>query len=66
MLISICLEWEIEEKGERVGINELRKHLSAYIKNMPDATSIREKINKIDTKEELITCLKEYFTLTNI
>lgn len=60
------IELEIEEKGEKVGINELRKHLSAYIKNMPDATSIREKINKIDTKEELITCLKEYFTLANI
>ncbi len=60
------IEWEIEEKGERVGINELRKHMSAYIKSMPDATSIREKINKIDTKEELITCLKEYFTIANI
>ncbi len=60
------IELEIEEKGEKVGINELRKHLSAYIKNMPDATSIREKINKIDTKEQLITCLREYFTLANI
>ena len=60
------IELETEEKGEKVGINELRKHLSAYIKNMPDASSIREKINKIDTKEELTTCLRAYFTLANI
>ena len=55
------IEWEVEEKGEEVGIKELRKHMSAYIKNMPNATTIREKINKIDTKKELEECLKEYF-----
>ena len=55
------IELEVEEKGEIVGIKELRKHMSAYIKNMPDATTIRQKINTIDTKEELETCLKEYF-----
>lgn len=55
------IEWEVEEKGENVGIKELRKHMSAYIKNMPNATSIREKVNKIDTKKELIDCLREYF-----
>ena len=55
------IEWEVEEKGEEVGIKELRKHMSAYIKNMPNATSLREKINKIDTRTELEDCLKEYF-----
>lgn len=55
------IELEVKEKGENVGIKELRKHISAYIKNMPDATTIREKINKIDTKQELIACLREYF-----
>ena len=58
------IEWEVEEKGEEVGIKELRKHMSAYIKNMPNATTIREKINKIDTKKELEDCLKEYFLNT--
>ena len=57
------IEWEIEEKGEVVGIKELRKHMSAYIKNMPNATTLREKINKIETKKELETCLKEYFNM---
>ena len=47
--------------GELVGIKEIRKHISAYIKNMPDATTMRNKINKIETKKELEDCLKEYF-----
>ncbi len=55
------IEWKVEEKGELVGIKELRKHISAYIKNMPDATTMRNKINKIETKKELEDCLKEYF-----
>ena len=52
------IEWEVEEKGENVGIKELRKHMSAYIKNMPNATVIRQKINTIDTKKELIARLR--------
>ena len=58
------IEWEVEEKGENVGIKELRKHMSAYIKNMPNATTMREKINRIETKVELEACLKEYFLNT--
>lgn len=60
------IELEVEEKGECVGIKELRKHMSAYIKNVPDATTIRQKINTIDTKKELEDCLKEYFKLLGI
>lgn len=55
------IELEVEEKGEDVGIKELRKHMSAYIKNMPDATTMRQKINTIDTRKELEEALKEYF-----
>ena len=55
------IELEVEEKGENVGIKELRKHMSAYIKNMPNASTIRDKINKIETKKDLEVCLKEYF-----
>ena len=60
------IAWEVEEKGENVGIKELRKHMSAYIKNMPDATTMREKINNIETRKELETRLKEYFTSSRI
>ncbi len=55
------IELEVEEKGERVGIPELRKHLACYTKNLQDASKVRVKINGINTKEELIECLKEVF-----
>lgn len=51
----------VEQKKEEIAIKELRKHMCAYIKNLPNSASIREKINKIETKNELITCLTEYF-----
>lgn len=51
----------VKEKGENVGIKEMRKHLAYYVRNEKDASKIREKINKIDNKQELITCLDEYF-----
>lgn len=55
------IELEVEQKGENVGIKELRKHMCAYIKNLPNSASLREKINRIAVKEELISCLTEYF-----
>lgn len=55
------LNLEIEEKGEITAIKEMRKHLACYIKAQKDASKIREKINSINKKEELIECLEEYF-----
>ena len=55
------IDWEVEEKGETVGIKELRKHLCAYLKNMPEAAKMREKINTIETKKELVQSFTEYF-----
>ena len=51
----------IEDKGEKIALKEMRKHLSFYIKNGKDASKIRDKINRIEKKEELIDCLQEYF-----
>lgn len=53
------IELEVQEKGEKVGIQELRKHMSHYIKNIPNASKLREQINLICDKEELIKCLKQ-------
>ena len=52
---------EVQEKGEEIAIKEMRKHISCYIKNMKNATEIREKINKIEKQNELEKCLIEYF-----
>lgn len=55
------IELEVSEKGENIAIKEMRKHVSAYIKNMKDASKYRDYINQIDNEKELIGCLTEYF-----
>ncbi len=57
---------EVTEKGEYTGIREMRKHLSYYTKGMPNSSEIRNYINTIDSKEELIKTLTEYFNTTEI
>ena len=55
------INFAVQEKGENVAVKEMRKHLAYYIKNLKNASKLREKINKIDSKAELIDCLNEYF-----
>ena len=50
----------VETKGENIGIKEMRKHLSAYIKGLPKSAEAREKINKIENRDELEKYIKEY------
>ena len=55
------IELAVAQKGEIIAIKEMRKHLSAYIKNMKEASKLREEINHLETKKELTNCLIEYF-----
>ena len=55
------IELAVEQKGENVAIKEMRKHVAAYIKNMREASKLRDSVNRIETKQELIACLTEYF-----
>ena len=49
------------EKGESVAIKEMRKHLACYVKNLKNASKMREDINKIETEQELIKTLDLFF-----
>ena len=60
-LILEHIDLEVREKGEDVGIKEMRKHLSAYLKNTKDASMVRDKVNRINRYDELVYFLKEYF-----
>ena len=55
------IEFDIAYKGEGVALNEMRKHISWYTKNMPDSSSFRNEINHITTKEELLQKIENYF-----
>ena len=60
-IIKEHLNLEIEEKGELVAIREMRKHISAYTKNLKDSSKFRVEMNKIEDKQKLINLLEDYF-----
>ena len=55
------IELEVKEKGEYTGIREMRKHICYYLKGLPQASLIRDKINHLETKVDVENELKEYF-----
>ncbi len=50
-----------EEKGEYIGMKEMRKHVAWYYKGLPHAARMRDNINKISTLEELDALLNMQF-----
>jgi len=56
------IELDIKYKGEGVALNEMRKHISWYTKNMPDSSSFRNEINHTTSKDELLQRIEKYFT----
>ena len=54
------IDLAVNEKGEYVGIREMRKHISGYTKNLPNSSEFREKMNRIENKNELIEFITEY------
>ena len=60
-IIKQHIELNIKEKGNIVGINEIRKHLSAYTKNMPEASKFRDEINHITDEKVLMEKIQEFF-----
>ena len=54
------IEFAIKEKGKYVGIREMRKHISGYTKKLPNSSEFREKMNRIEDQDELISFITEY------
>ena len=60
-LIKKHLELEVEEKGEYTAVREFRKHIAYYTKNLPNSSAFRSSVNVIESKEEFIHKIDEYF-----
>lgn len=45
---------QLEYKGEYIGIREMRKHLSWYLKGFDGACALRKKINEMEVMDELV------------
>ena len=50
----------VEEKGE-IAVKEFRKHMAWYTKSLKNSSEFRNSINKIESKQELINKVEEYF-----
>ena len=60
-IIKEHIELEMIEKGEYVGVREMRKHICWYLKNLPNSSQVRQTINMLESKDEVISTLKQYF-----
>ena len=59
-VIKKHIDLAVQEKGE-IAVKELRKHIAWYTKNLKNSSDFRNEINQIETKEDLLTKIEEYF-----
>ncbi|MBP1761096.1 MAG: tRNA-dihydrouridine synthase DusB [Firmicutes bacterium] len=52
------LDLTIQNKGERIAVREMRKHISWYTKGMPAAARLRDRINHAVTRQEMMDILE--------
>lgn len=45
---------QLAYKGEYIGIREMRKHLSWYTAGFPNSARMRQKVNEMETMEQLV------------
>ena len=60
-IIKEHIELEIADKGEYIGIREMRKHICWYLKNLPNSSQVRQSVNQLESTEEVIHVLENYF-----
>ncbi len=53
----------LQEKGEYTATREIRKHVAWYVKEMKNATIIRDNINKVEYAEDFFKVLKNFFEI---
>lgn len=58
-LIKKHAQYLFESKGEKIGMLEIRKHLLAYVKNIPNATDYRTKLVSVTSLKQIYDILKE-------
>lgn len=47
-------------KGERIGIREMRKHFAGYLKSMRGSKELKDKLNRIEEKQEIEELINAY------
>lgn len=50
----------VEDKGEYLGVREMRKHAAWYTKGLAQSAQLRQTINQATTREQLVQILTNY------
>jgi nifR3 family TIM-barrel protein len=61
--INVCLlhmDRLIKWKGEKIAVQEMRKHAAWYLKGLKDSANVRAKVNEQTTREGLAKLLQDY------
>lgn len=61
--INMCIrhyDLAIKYNGESKALREMRKHIAWYIKGMPNSNEIKNKVNTMENKDEVINLLNRY------
>ncbi|MDW7670881.1 MAG: tRNA dihydrouridine synthase DusB [Bacillota bacterium] len=56
----------VKNKGEVIAVKEMRKHAAWYTKGLIGSAGIRQKINQLETAEEVLRLLSEYLLAGSI
>ncbi|MHB1420008.1 MAG: tRNA dihydrouridine synthase DusB [Bacillota bacterium] len=54
------LDMVIVDKGEKVGVKQMRKHLAWYIKGLRGAAHVRDQVNKLEQRDAIEEILEQY------
>lgn len=57
------LKMEINQKGPRVGVREMRKQLAWYLKGLRNSNEVKNRINTMNGPDEIVLELEKYFAL---
>lgn len=64
-LLLYHLDMEIQNKGEDIGIREMRKHASWYLKGLPGSSHVKSQIFTMTKREEIKALLNSYLDTIN-
>jgi len=59
-MIERHTDLSIEQKGEKLTLKEMRKHVGWYLKGFRNAGTIRKEANRAETRQQLFQILKDY------
>lgn len=68
-IINLCirhLNMACDLKGDSIAIPQMRKHLASYLKGMKDSNEIKNKINAMNKREDIVNALYNYLDKLSI